>query len=138
MLQRYDLVQITGAAQSRDHENEQRHRTASGPGENVNAEHGRKPLVVQTHQPIEGPESEAKGKHRQAGKGDLAHPNGMAGISISILLNGMAAQQLGGDDEQSEKENRAEEKEFPVQISALGIERWFMTRRNVHPLIKMM
>src|SRR5437867_6429763 len=92
MLERDHVLEITGALERGDHEHKQRHRTAGRAGENVNAEHGREPAVVEAHQPIERAEGEAKGKNRQTSKRDLAHPNCVPRISVLVLLHRKTSQ----------------------------------------------
>src|SRR5207244_6998564 len=118
-------------------ENKQRHGTAGGPGENVNAPHGGEPMVIQAHEPIAGAEGKGEGKERQTNKGDLAHPNREPRIPVLILSNGKATQQLGSDDEEAEENNRAHEEEGPIEISAFQIQCRIASRRNVHPFEEM-
>src|SRR5207244_6596097 len=58
--------------------------------------------------------------------------------AVFVLPHGESAEQLRRDDKECEDNNRAYEKEPPVKIGALRIERRIMSRRSIHPFVKMM
>src|SRR3984893_3689936 len=138
MLDRDDVFQVTGPPQCGDDENQQRHRPAGCAGKNVNAPHGGKPFVVQTHQPVARAESETEREQRQTDKGDFAEQKCEARVAVLVLQHRETAKQLCRDDKEYEKENAADEKEVPVKISALGIKDRIVASRSVHPFIEVM
>src|SRR5437016_13785405 len=138
MLERDHVLEITGALERGDHEHKQRHRTAGRAGENVNAEHGREPAVVEAHQPIERAEGQTKGEQWQTGERDFAQTNGESRIAVLVLPDRKAAQQLGRNDEETEEKRRAKDKEIEIYIGALGIEVRFFPRHDVHPGVAML
>ena len=85
MLARHHVLEITGALECSDHEDEKRHRTAGRARENVDAEHGREPAIVQTHQPIERAKRQTEREERKAGEGDFAKANRELRIAVLVL-----------------------------------------------------
>src|SRR5437667_1310606 len=87
MLAPDHVLEITGALECGDHEDEKRHRTAGRARENVDAEHGREPAVVQTHQPVERAKGQTEREERKAREGDFAKSNRELRIAVLILPN---------------------------------------------------
>src|SRR5437899_10672073 len=137
MLARDHVLEITGALECGDHEDEKRHRTAGRARENVNAEHGREPAVVQTHQPVERAKRQTEREERKAREGDFAKSNGELRIAVLILPNRKSPEQLRRDDEEAEEESGAQDEEVEIQVGALGIERRLFSGCDIHPFIKM-
>ena len=94
-------------------------------------------LVIQAHQPIERAKGQTKRKHRQTDERDLAHPDGETRIAILVLSRRRTGAKRARQTKEAEEYHGAHEKEMPVEISAFGIERRLVPRRNIHPLIEM-
>src|SRR5882724_1786917 len=129
-------LQVTRLTQSRDHQHEERHGTSGCAREDVNAEHGREPAVVKAHQPIERAEGQTKREHWQTDERDLAHSDGEPRIAIAILAHRKSAQRERRQKEKPEEYYGAHKKEIPIEVSTLGIERLFDSRRDIHPRVE--
>ena len=97
MLDRDHALQITGSLQRRRHQNQERHRTARGAGKDVWAPHGREPMPVKAHQPIESPKSQTEREKRETNEGRLSHPDRELRIAVAILADGKTTEQVGDD-----------------------------------------
>ena len=134
MLERNDILEISSVPQGGDNEHQHAETAEGGSGENIDAPHGREPVVVEAHEPIHGGEGQRNSEKREAGEGDLAVQQGVTSGAAGILVDRVGAEPCRGDAEEKEIEGRTDPEEFLGEVGPLLIEEDVLAGEFGHPI----
>ena len=116
MLDGDDIFEVTRIAQGCNDQNQHTETAQGGAGEDVDAPHGREPVIIEAHEPIDGGEGEAHSEEGQAAEGDLAVEKCVFRGTRSVLFDGISAKPEAGYGEENEVKSRTNPEEFFGEI----------------------
>ena len=134
MLDGDDIFKVSRIAEGGDDENEDAQAAQRSARKNVNAPHGREPVVVQAHEPVDGCEGETHGEEWKASESNLAIQKCVFGSSGSVLFDGISAEPEAGHCKEQEIKRSTDPEELLGEIGPLFIEKNVLSWKFGHPI----